>query len=130
VLDSEITKSLVPTDDVVVGSELAFAPGFQGNLSARKEWGMSSGNTLHWQGQMTFSDKSFSDIMAPNKAVQDSYSYFNMRTGISNDDMTLELYLDNVTDKRADISNTFVFDRARVAIIKPRTIGVRYKKNF
>jgi len=91
---------------------------------------MSSGNTLHWQGQMTFSDKSFSDIMAPNKAVQDSYSYFNMRTGISNDDMTLELYLDNVTDKRADISNTFVFDRARVAIIKPRTIGVRYKKNF
>ena len=130
VLDSEITKSLVPTDDVVVGSELAFAPGFQGNLSARKEWGMSSGNTLHLQGQMTFSDKSFSDIMAPNKAVQDSYSYFNMRTGISNDDMTLELYLDNVTDKRADISNTFVFDRARVAIIKPRTIGVRYKKNF
>jgi hypothetical protein len=68
--------------------------------------------------------------MEPNKAVQDSYSYFNMRTGISNDDMTLELYLDNVTDKRADISNTFVFDRARVAIIKPRTIGVRYKKNF
>ncbi len=130
VLDSEITKSLVPTDDVVVGSDLAFAPGFQGNLSARKEWGMSSGNTLHWQGQMTFSDKSFSDIMAPNKAVQDSYSYFNMRTGISNDDMTLELYLDNVTDKRADISNTFVFDRSRLAIIKPRTIGVRYKKNF
>ena len=130
VLDSEIIKSLVPTDDVVVGSDLAFAPGFQGNLSARKEWGMSSGNTLHWQGQMVLSDKSFSDIMAPNKAVQDSYSYFNMRTGVSNDDMTLELYIDNVTDKRADISNTFVFDRQRLAIIKPRTIGVRYKKNF
>ena len=130
VLDSEIIKSLVPTDDVVVGSDLAFAPGFQGNLSARKEWGMSSGNTLHWQGQMVLSDKSFSDIMAPNKAVQDSYSYFNMRTGVSNDDMTLELYIDNVTDKRADISNTFVFDRQRLAVIKPRTIGVRYKKNF
>ncbi|MDB9959994.1 TonB-dependent receptor, partial [Gammaproteobacteria bacterium] len=48
-LDTEITKSLVPTSDVVVGSDLAFAPGSQANLTARKEWGMSSGNTGHWQ---------------------------------------------------------------------------------
>ena len=40
-LDTEITKSLVPTDDVVVGSDLAFAPGSQANLTVRKEWGMS-----------------------------------------------------------------------------------------
>ena len=38
-------------------TELAFAPGYQGNLSARKEWGMSGGNTGHWQAQVTFSDK-------------------------------------------------------------------------
>ena len=44
-LDTEITKSLVPTADVVVGADLAFAPGFQANLAVRKEWGMSSGNT-------------------------------------------------------------------------------------
>ena len=48
-LDTEITKSLVPTADVVVGSDLAFAPGFQANFTARKEWGTSSGNTGHWQ---------------------------------------------------------------------------------
>ena len=63
VLDSEIKKSLVPTSDVIVGTELAFAPGYQGNINARKEWGVSSGNTAHWQAQMTFSDKSYSDIM-------------------------------------------------------------------
>ena len=130
ILDTELTKSLVPTQDIIVGKELAFAPGYQANLAARKEWGMSSGNTGHWQAQMTVSDDSFSDIMEPNRAVQDAYSLFNVRAGISNDDWTAEVYIDNVTDKRADISNTFIFDRERVGIVKPRTLGIRYKKSF
>lgn len=129
-LDTEITKSLVPTNDVVVGSDLAFAPGSQANLTARKEWGMSSGNTGHWQLQMARSEKSFSDIMAPNKAIQRSHHFINMRYGMSNDEWTAELYIDNVTDKRAEISNTFVFDRSRLSVIKPRTLGLRYKKSF
>ena len=129
-LDTEITKSLVPTNDVVVGSDLAFAPGSQANIAARKEWGMSSGNTGHWQLQMARSEKSFSDIMAPNKAVQRSHHFVNVRYGMSNDEWTAELYIDNVTDKRAEISNTFVFDRSRLSVIKPRTLGLRYKKSF
>ena len=129
-LDTEITKSLVPTNDVVVGSDLAFAPGSQANLAARKEWGMSSGNTGHWQLQIARSEKSFSDIMAPNKAIQRSHHFVNMRYGMSNDEWTAELYIDNVTDKRAEISNTFVFDRSRLSVIKPRTLGLRYKKSF
>ena len=129
-LDTEITKSLVPTSDVVVGSDLAFAPGSQANLTARKEWGMSSGNTGHWQLQMARSEESFSDIMAPNKAIQRSHHFINMRYGMSNDEWTAELYIDNVTDKRAEISNTFVFDRSRLSVIKPRTLGLRYKKSF
>ena len=129
-LDTEITKSLVPTADVVVGSDLAFAPGFQGNLGARKEWGMSSGNTGHWQAQFVHSRKSYSDIMAPNKATQAQYSYANIRAGISNDSWTAEMYINNITDERAEISNTFVFDRPRVAVIRPTTFGVRYKLKF
>jgi len=129
-LDTEITKSLVPTSDVIVGSELAFAPGFQGNISARKEWGMSGNNTGYWQAQFTMSDKSYSDIMAPNRAEQDSYNLTNIRAGVSNDDWYAEMYVDNVTDERAEISNTFVFDRQRVAVIRPMTIGLRYKLKF
>jgi len=131
ILDSEIVKNLVPaTGDIVVGDSLAFAPEYQANLAARKEWGLSSGNTGHWQAQMTISDSSYSDIMQPNRAVQDAYSLFNLRAGVSNDEWMAELYLDNVTDKRADISNTFIFDRERVGIVKPRTLGIRYKKSF
>ena len=68
--------------------------------------------------------------MQPNRAVQDSYHLTNLRAGISSDDWTAEMYVDNVTDERAEISNTFVFDRQRVAVIRPLTIGLRYKVNF
>ena len=129
-LDTEITKSLVPTADVVVGSDLAFAPGFQANFTARKEWGTSSGNTGHWQAQFNHSRASDSDIMEPNRATQASYFLTNIRAGVSNDSWTAEMYIDNVTDERAEISNTFVFDRQRVAVIRPLNVGFRYKVKF
>ena len=129
-LDTEITKSLVPTADVVVGSDLAFAPGFQANFTARKEWGTSSGNTGHWQAQFNHSRASDSDIMEPNRATQASYFLANIRAGVSNDNWTAEMYIDNVFDERAEISNTFVFDRQRVAVIRPLNLGFRYKVKF
>ena len=130
ILNTEITKSLVPTADVVVGSDLAFAPGFQANFTARKEWGTSSGNTGHWQAQFNHSRASDSDIMEPNRATQASYFLANIRAGVSNDNWTAEMYIDNVFDERAEISNTFVFDRQRVAVIRPLNLGFRYKVKF
>ena len=130
ILNTEITKSLVPTADVVVGSDLAFAPGFQANFTARKEWGTSSGNTGHWQAQFNHSRASDSDIMEPNRATQASYFLTNIRAGVSNDSWTAEMYIDNVFDERAEISNTFVFDRQRVAVIRPLNLGFRYKVKF
>ena len=130
ILNTELTKSLVPTDDITEGADLAFAPGMQGNLSARKEWGASSGNTAHFQAQLTWSDDSYSDVMEPNKALQDSYSFMNIRAGVSNDSWMAEVYVDNITDERAEIANTFVFDRQRLGIIRPTTVGLRFKKHF
>jgi outer membrane receptor protein involved in Fe transport len=129
-LSTEITKKIVPTDDVIVGSDLAFAPGMQGNLRIRKEFDMTGGNQGHASAQITWSDESYSDVMEPNKAKQSSYSYIDLRAGISNDDMLVELYVDNATDERAEISNTFVFDRMRLSYIRPTTLGVRIKKNY
>ena len=68
--------------------------------------------------------------MEPNRAFQSGYTLANMRAGLSNDTSIIELYVDNLTDKRAEISNTFVFDRERVMIVRPRTLGFRLKYNF
>jgi len=129
-LNTELTKKLVPTNDVVVGSDMAFAPGMQFNLRFRQEWEMANGNLGHAVVQFTHSDDSYSDIMEMNKALQDSYTYMDVRVGMSNDEMTTELYIDNVNDERAAISNTFVFDRQRVSYIRPTTVGLRFKMNF
>ena len=129
-LDTELTKKLVPTNDVTVGGDMAFAPDMQFNLRFRQEWEMSNGNMGHAQLQLTYSEDSYSDIMEMNKALQDSYSTVDVRVGMSNDTMTAELYVDNLTDERGEISNTFVFDRQRVSYIRPTTIGIRYKHNF
>ena len=128
-LNTEITKSL-STSDVLAGKDLAYAPNMAGNLSLRKEWDGASGYMRHAQAQVIWSDESYSDIIEPNKAMADSYSYMNLRTGISNDDVMVELYIDNVTDERAEISNNFVFDRERVTTIRPMTLGIRIKKNY
>jgi hypothetical protein len=68
--------------------------------------------------------------MEPNRATQASYSLANIRAGVSNDSWTAEMYIDNVTDERAEISNTFVFDRQRIAVIRPLNLGFRYKVKF
>ena len=130
ILETEITKTLTTSKDVVVGQDLAFAPGMQGNISVRKEWDLSSGNMGHALAQFTFSDDSYSDIILPNREQQDSYSFINLRAGVSNDMGLVELYVDNVTDERGEISNNYVFDRARVTYIRPTTVGLRFKRNF
>ena len=129
-LNSEITKKLVPTDDVVVGDELAFAPGFQANLNFRYEWQLASGNVGHFMPQVTFTEDSYSDVITINRAINEGYTKLDVRAGFSNDDLTAEVYVDNLTDERGEINNNFVFDRERVAYIRPMTIGIRVKKNF
>jgi hypothetical protein len=42
----------------------------------------------------------------------------------------IEVYIDNVTDERGEISNNYVFDRSRVTYIRPTTLGLRFKRNF
>jgi outer membrane receptor protein involved in Fe transport len=130
ILDSELTKKLVPTDDVMVGQDLAFAPALQGNLNVRYEWGLSDGNVAHFMPQVTYSDDSYSDVILINRAKNQGYVKFDVRVGVSGDDFTAEFYVENLLDERAEISRNFVFDRERVAYMRPMTLGVRYKKNF
>ncbi len=126
VLDTEITEVLTPTDDVVEGSELAFAPNFQGNLRARYEWAAYNGYTAHVQGQVNITTDSRSDIIEINAADVDGFTSLALSTGLRGEQWRVELYGENLTDTRGEVTNNFVFDRERVTVIRPRTIGVRF----
>lgn len=130
ILDTEITEVLTPTDDVIEGSELAFAPSFQANLRARYEWALANGWLAHVQPQLVHSDDSISDVIEINKVAIDGYTMAHFSTGVSDDEWRVELFVDNLTDERAEMSNNFVFDRERVTVSRPRTWGVRVGVDF
>mgnify|MGYP001801489818 CR=1 FL=1 len=116
---------LTPTNDVLVGSELAGAPAYQGNLRARYEWDLSRAYTAHVMPQVVFSDSSVSDIIEINKAELDAWVTLGATAGVSTDQWSAELFVDNIANEYAELSNNFVFDRERVTPIRPRTVGIR-----
>ncbi|MFS2316688.1 TonB-dependent receptor [Maricaulis sp. D1M11] len=130
ILDTEITEVLTPTNDVVEGSDLAFAPGFQANVRARYEWDLSNGWLAHVQPQIVYSDDSYSDVIEINKVSIDGYTMAHFSAGVSEDDWRVELFVNNLSDERAELSNNFVNDRERVTIARPRTWGVRVGVDF
>jgi len=125
VLDTQITEVLIPTADVIAGSELAFAPSFQGNLRVRYEWDLSDTLEAYIQPQISYSASKVTDVIEINKLELDSYTIVDMAVGVSNENWRFELFGDNLFDERAQISGNYVNDRPRITTNRPMTIGFR-----
>ena len=129
-LDTEITEVLIPTEDVTKGDDLAFAPEFKGNLQARYEWDLSNGMQAHVMGNMAYSDTSYTDIITINRLELDSWLIAGATAGVSTEEWAAELYVDNLTDETAELSGSFGYDRERITVARPLTVGVRFSLNF
>ena len=130
VLDTEITKTLTTSTDVVAGDSLAFAPELQGNLQARYEWQTESGMTAHIMPHLAHSAESYSDIVRINRDRIHGWTMLGLTAGITTDTWGAELYINNLTDERAEMSRNYINDRERVSYAAPRTMGVRMSYNF
>jgi iron complex outermembrane receptor protein len=53
-----------------------------------------------------------------------------LTAGVTTDTWGAELYIDNLTDERAELSRNYINDRERVSYARPRTMGVRMTYNF
>jgi outer membrane receptor protein involved in Fe transport len=125
ILDTEITEVLIPTNDVLVGSELAFAPNFQGNLRVRYEWDLTDTLEAFIQPQITYSSSKFTDVIEINKLELDPYTIADLAVGVATGPWRAEIYGENLFDERAQISGNFVNDRARITTNRPLTVGMR-----
>ncbi len=128
-LDTEITDSFV-TNFVREGDELAFAPEFQVSLNARYEWGLASGKLAHVMSYVSYSDEVNTDIVADNNIELDSWYLWGATAGIADDQWTAELYVENLTDERAEVSGNAIFNRSRITVARPRTAGLRFTYDF
>ena len=130
-LNSEITRKITPTNDVREGDELAFAPSNQGNLRARYEWTVqANGWTAHVMPMISWSADSYSDIITINRDLINGWTMLGLTAGVANDDWSVTFYASNLTDERAEVSRSFVFDTQHVTYAQPRTFGIRAGVNF
>jgi iron complex outermembrane recepter protein len=130
ILDTEVTKVLIPTNDVIKGDELAFAPELQVNLQARYEWSLDSGITAHVMPHVSYSDEAYTDIININRLKLDSWVMVGITAGVTAEQWTAELFVDNLTDERAEVSGNFNYDRQQVTVARPMTAGVRLSYDF
>ncbi len=129
-LDTEISRVITPTNDVILGDSLAYAPEQQGNLRARYEWSVGSGLTAHVMPQISYSAESYSDIVTINRDRLDSWTLLGVSAGVTSDTWSAEMFVENLSDERAEIARSFNFDRQRVNYVRPRTMGVRVSYDF
>lgn len=129
-LDTEVTASKTPSEDVIVGSELAYAPNYQGNLWARWEWSMGNGWTAHMMPSVAYSDSSYSDIISINSMEVPSWTKVDVTGGISTDRWMVEAFVTNLTDEKVITGANYVNDTERLALAPPTTLGVRASFNF
>lgn len=128
-LDTEIKKSFV-TSFVREGDELAFAPKLQATLNARYEWSVMAGKRAHVMSYVSYSDKVNTDIVADNSITLDSWYLLSASAGIADDQWNAEVYVENLTDQRAELSGNAIFNRSRVTVARPRTLGIRFAYDF
>ena len=130
ILDTEIVKTLTTSKDVVKGDSLAFAPERQANVQARYEWQTDSGLTAHIMPHLAHSASSYSDIIRINRDRIAGWTMLGLTAGVTSDTWGAELYIDNLTDERAELARNYINDRERVSYARPRTMGVRMTYNF
>ena len=131
VIDTKITKVLIPTGYVTKGEELAFAPKFQGNLRGRYEWDLGSSDLkAHLMASMNHSASKYSDVILPNRVKLNSYTTFGAAAGIEKDNWSFEVYGDNLTNKAAETGGDGIFSVKRAVVARPLTVGMRVSFDY
>ena len=119
------------------GTEMPYVPEWQYTALGRYDFLVGE---LPWFAQAAWSwrDGSWNDLEVDNerRAKMDSYGVLNLSTGIENDNWTLSLYANNVTDEKGqiDIGDPGYFSPSGLDFnrnhIRPRSFGIRWTQRF
>lgn len=129
--DSELTS--IPQGSTIttapVGSQLALSPEWQANARARYTWFLPD-LELYGQAAGQYSDSSFNSIVLAEREKQDSYTTLDLAVGVNKDTWNVELFVENVTDERADLFINTQDKNKRIFTNRPRTYGVRFAYDY
>jgi iron complex outermembrane receptor protein len=119
------------------GTELPNVPDFKGNLTSRYNFVLGNYNSFaqivySYVGE-TYSDiykYKTSDLNLDRRDINNSYSIVNLSAGINMDGWGVNLYVDNLTDERAELSRGGASYDSTVTVNRPRNVGIRYHMLF
>jgi iron complex outermembrane recepter protein len=116
-----------------LGSPLAGAPSFQGNVRARYEFPFHSYNAFvqltgtHQSSSLANTDRLTVDLQGNSTAyVLPAYTTCNGAVGVSKDGWVVQLYGENLTDTRAQLYADYRQYYKEITTNRPRTIGIRF----
>ena len=112
-----------------VGSKLPLAPELQVSLRGRYEWQLGGG-LAHAQMALNWADDSFSSLLVNDREIQDAYTLVDATVGYARDGWKIELFADNLSDERAQLTINVLDRSRRITTNRPRSFGVRFAYDF
>jgi outer membrane receptor protein involved in Fe transport len=119
------------------GTELPHVPELKYNLSGRYEFMLGDVET-YTQLVYAYVDDSQNNIYkfedfdtsTDTRETQDSYENLNFTAGIDLNNWGVDLYVNNLTDERAEITRGVQPYGNYITTNRPRTIGIKYRMRF
>jgi outer membrane receptor protein involved in Fe transport len=132
---ARLTEDLDPLTGLVgrSGDRLPFSSRFSGNIAADHDFALTGDATAFVGGTLTYvgARKGLFQAVAGARQTYPDYVQIDLRAGIDTGDWRANLYVNNLTDRRALLGGGVgAINPAAFSIIQPRTIGVSLTRSF
>lgn len=115
------------------GTEMPFVPEWQATAISRYNFDFGR-NPAYAQAALAYTGDVWNDLDVAIRVPQDGYTLLNLSTGIETESWSFDLFIDNVTDERAQISRIVpsypTSIDTRTVTNRPRSIGIRFGQKF
>jgi outer membrane receptor protein involved in Fe transport len=120
------------------GSRLPITAKFKGNVTARYTFDVGN-YEAHVQGALIHEGRRKSDLRVEIQEILgdlDAYELFDLSAGFRRDNWSVDFYIKNLFDERAELSKftqcpeAVCGDQTYTVVAQPRTFGVRFSQNF
>lgn len=128
---------IIPKPGGLLGSSLAGAPSFQGNIRARYKIDFNGYNAfaqigaVHQSQSLATTDRATLDLQGHSTTYDLSpFTTYDAALGVGKDAWLVQLYAENLTDKRAQLFANYSQYYKGITVNRPRTIGLRFNYKF
>ncbi len=130
--DTEITainQAIFANQLPPLGSPLPLTPEYQFNLRLRHEGEIGDYQSF-WQVGVVHADDTVSALLLDDAMPQESYTIWDVSAGVGKDQWSVELFVENASDERAQLNFNSQDDVPRITTNRPRTVGLRFSYDF